>query len=70
MENFKIGGKTRIYGGRTRICGVLTRIYGSKTVDPKINNPYILLFKSIINLILILWKIKNPFILLFESKIN
>jgi hypothetical protein len=33
MENFKIGGKTRIYGGRTRICGVLTRIYGSKTVD-------------------------------------
>jgi hypothetical protein len=34
MENFKIGGKTRIYGGRTRICGVLTRIYGSKTVDP------------------------------------
>jgi hypothetical protein len=34
MENFKIGGKTRIYGGRTRICGVLTRIYGSKIVDP------------------------------------
>jgi hypothetical protein len=34
MENFKIGGKTKIYGGRTRFCGVLTRIYGSKTVDP------------------------------------
>ena len=35
MENFKSGGRTRIYGGRTRICGVLTRIYGSKTVDPQ-----------------------------------
>ena len=38
MENFKIGGKTRIYGGRTRICGVLTRIYGSKTVAGNVHS--------------------------------
>ena len=35
-----------------------------------IKHPFILLFESKINLILIMWKIENPFILLFESIIK